>query len=527
MPPKVPLHWRKRLLPYASAQRMGFPNPTLPVSYTQTLNADLTFTGPTAPTNTITKGLTGTLSFTGPTNLRKAITKGIAGGLSFIGPTNLKNALARTMTGGLSFTGSTNLRNAITKIMTGGLSFTGAGPQRAVTKTLTAAGLGFVGALAAGKQFFRTNTGALSFSGATSSLTTYGRTLTAALSFVGSGPARRINKLMTGLLDFNNLLLNAGFENGSTNWIQWFHSGQGAAIDTTVSLDGSASGRVGPITNGLCTGWQQTVNLPIGSYIFKAYVQTSGDFAPTGAPGLAVEAGTGTGTNLGTAGETPNITAGMSWTLISHPFAVTTAGTLNFEVVNSYGGTASGTIWFDRTRLIPVLTLNTAIARSMTAGLSFVGSNARAISKGLTAGLGFTGATSRRLVRTFTAALTLSGAMTPRLSAFRTFTATLSFTGAQSRAVRKSLTAGLGFAGSIGRRTKKTLAAALGFLGNLVTHKSQPPVPIPLAMMVSTRDIPISGPATSLGLSPENLAITMPGPDNTETMVGGQPNPLG
>lgn len=144
-----------------------------------------------------------------------------------------------------------------------------------------------------------------------------------------------------------NYLTNSGFENGSTGWQQWFHPSAGAAIDSSVAFDGIASARVGPVVNGLCTGWQQTVFLQVGTYIYSAYVKTSADFAPLGQPGLSIEAVSGTATNMGTVGQTPGITANMDWTRIRHPITVTVAGTFNFETVNSYGSTASGTIWFD------------------------------------------------------------------------------------------------------------------------------------------------------------------------------------
>jgi hypothetical protein len=111
-----------------------------------------------------------------------------------------------------------------------------------------------------------------------------------------------------------------------------------------------------------------------------------------------------------------------------------------------------------------------AIGTHLAAGLSFVGSLRRATAKGMTAALTFTGSIGKGIVHgAFTAALTFAGGFTAGRALLRTLTGGLTFVGTLPRAIGHHLTGGLSFVGGLPRAVGTRLAAALSFVGTLST----------------------------------------------------------
>ena len=113
--------------------------------------------------------------------------------------------------------------------------------------------------------------------------------------------------------------------------------------------------------------------------------------------------------------------------------------------------------------------------RALTAALSFVGSQAKRTTRALTAALAFSGllAASKNAVTrlvSFTAGLTFAGAQTRAVS--RAFTAIVSTIGTQSKAISKAVAASLPFVGAIAKATSRAFAATLAFSGALTSAKN-------------------------------------------------------
>lgn len=139
-------------------------------------------------------------------------------------------------------------------------------------------------------------------------------------------------------------LLNPSFEAGSM--ASWNATGAFLAAQDQVQ-DGAWSAKV--------TGAQaynhahQQANLPVGVYKLAARIKTD-TFTVTTNAGLKIESA-GTGGTTATvnikfgSGTVPAGTA--DWTLYELLFMVTVAGTVNLLLTNAYGGSSTGSIWFD------------------------------------------------------------------------------------------------------------------------------------------------------------------------------------
>ena len=115
-------------------------------------------------------------------------------------------------------------------------------------------------------------------------------------------------------------------------------------------------------------------------------------------------------------------------------------------------------------------------ARALNAALSFVGSVSRAIATARTASLSFVGSVAKRSTRAFTATLTFSGVFASAKNAVTkliAFTAGLTFAGAQTRAVARAFTAIVSTIGTQSKAISKSLAASLPFVGAIARATSR------------------------------------------------------
>ena len=107
------------------------------------------------------------------------------------------------------------------------------------------------------------------------------------------------------------------------------------------------------------------------------------------------------------------------------------------------------------------------INKSMTAGLSFSGGFIKRITHSFTAGLSFIGTFVKQSRKLFTGGLSFIGAFLTGKAYVRAFTASVGFSGAIAKGITKRFTASLGFTGLYARAFVKTFTAALSFSGNL------------------------------------------------------------
>ena len=115
-------------------------------------------------------------------------------------------------------------------------------------------------------------------------------------------------------------------------------------------------------------------------------------------------------------------------------------------------------------------------ARALNAALSFVGSVSRAIATARTASLSFVGSVAKRSTRAFTATLTFSGVFASAKNAVTkliAFTAGLTFAGAQTRAVARAFTAIVSTIGTQSKAISKAVAASLPFVGAIARATSR------------------------------------------------------
>jgi len=108
-----------------------------------------------------------------------------------------------------------------------------------------------------------------------------------------------------------------------------------------------------------------------------------------------------------------------------------------------------------------------AFSQTLTAALSFTGSQVKQTTRPLAGALSFTGSVVRRTAKAVSGALSSTGALAR--SAAKAMTAALSFTGSVTRNVAKLLTGALSFTGSVVRRVARSLSGALSFTGNLLS----------------------------------------------------------
>lgn len=114
-----------------------------------------------------------------------------------------------------------------------------------------------------------------------------------------------------------------------------------------------------------------------------------------------------------------------------------------------------------------------AVSKQLIAALSFSGALARAVAYHLTAALSFAGALTLKTVKAaFTAAVSFAGSFSAKIVLTRTLTAAVSFVGSQTRQTNKSLTGALSFAGAFTKQTAYHLTAAVSFVGSLVKKTS-------------------------------------------------------
>lgn len=107
-----------------------------------------------------------------------------------------------------------------------------------------------------------------------------------------------------------------------------------------------------------------------------------------------------------------------------------------------------------------------AFSQTLTAALSFTGSQVKQTARPLAGALSFTGSVVRRTAKAVSGALSFTGALAR--SAAKAMTAALSFTGSVTRNVAKLLTGALSFTGSVVRRVARSLSGALSFTGSQV-----------------------------------------------------------
>lgn len=484
--------WQNATLqPTVAKLTLSVPTPTLIVSDSASLAANLTFTGSFTKQTDAT--LTAGLSFTGQANRQTGYT--LTAGLSFVGA--LVALIGVYLTGALNFTGS--LVKGILRSLSGGLNLTG-NENRQTDYLLS--GIGSIpvldnfnraaeNPLSDGGQWNTTagpGTGRMQTNGSQALATTPNVAISSSFWTTPFTPPLEIFAdipvLPSVSTDFVSLPLVVAIGTTPNGYYFRFRAGdfliqrvtngsqsRSVASGTmTLNAGDTIAGTYDEI--GTLTAWQKTGGVwsALGSGIDTTYL---------GAlyPGLRTNDATAAFDNFG-AGVSGATALSFSGLLSKAP-SYGLSGGLSFTGIENQQTTRSLSAGLSFIGSLVKSTL-----RSLSASLSFAGNLIRQASRLLAGGLSFVGqygptyiveleaamlsfvgALSRSISQILSGALSFSGALAKQTVAF--LTANFSFSGSLSRTIPALLTGGLSFAGTIVKQTGVALTGSASFAGNL------------------------------------------------------------
>jgi hypothetical protein len=190
--------------------------------------------------------------------------------------------------------------------------------------------------------------------------------------------ARSVEVTLSDNVQLRNFILNGDAEAGTTGWVQ--RNGNTMTVDTTNKYAGAGSFQLNN-ASAVDTQWSQDFSVLDGDIIeFSGYVKTSALPAADAGRGAALvmtavagvtaftalaksDAGITT-VNAWDAGLPADGTA-RTWTYIWSRVRVTGEGIVRLALTLGYGGTQSGTAWFDQVRVTKPL-VNTATNKTFT-----------------------------------------------------------------------------------------------------------------------------------------------------------------
>jgi hypothetical protein len=412
----------------------------------------------------------------------------------------------KALTAGVSFTGAFTARNIFTKLLTGALSFTGNFVK--IPRKLFTGVLSMTGGQTGSQVPTLVQVGTISTtSDAASNTLTFPSNITAG-NMIVVNVIETGNGTIAGVSDATGAYTQIGSPlvyQGVTKMLGFYGLNRGGGFNTiSVAIStftGSGLYVVAEEWSGVASYEGQTGQVQAGTTNLD-----SGNYITTGAPDLligmfGVPAGnvitaSGGYSNLNNAGATSYMESQN--VLSTGTYSATATQPSASGVGSALAAFRAGSITIPALKIFTnkIMTASTgftgafikATRRSMTAGLSFVGTWASgghfayiislvAASVGFTgnmnkktgntqpAGLTFTGAQTKQTRTTRTAGLSFTGAFTAFRRIFSSLTATLSFTGAFKKQTGKTHVAGLSFTGLFSRFTKRLFTAGLSFTG--------------------------------------------------------------